>query len=624
MFFIKNLAFVTLTLLFTTNQINAGRDSLLNKFKLVSEKELAALNSEPTLPIINRNIPDSPEQISLAFAGDRAITITWFTHTSTNGQSGVYYGTTKNELRKSEKGKSQLLGSNEIRSFKTAPDYTISKNFKVAVIGDMGLKGSEDTRKYLESHNEDTSFLLHLGDISYADFSLLELNKYDTHWNNYKNSLQSISASKPYMVLPGNHDISCNPLHTNLCPEYQNNFAYYNNRFTMPFKESKAVNNMWYKTDFPNAPSQPGGRMGSKQFGDQLTWLENELKKSVLERNNVPWIVVSGHRPFYSVNQKEECQECREAFEQLFINYGVDLYLSGHVHRYERMFPMKNGQVTQTDYNEPEAPVHIISGNAGNIGGLDDINWHDYNNIAGYTDDTHTGFGELELVDSKTLRWVNRRSDTGEVIDQIEIIKSRHHRFLSTNVNAVVASDANPNRQQATSDNKPKMSKKKKAVTAGSAIVLVGGAFLAKGLYKGGKALVNMIKKKVNSPKKPTTTVTTIATTTTIALTDSTRTINPTLSASQTSVATQKTEASQTSVATQKTEEEEEETTTTTVIITQTDTYGNETLNISTTVLNLLQTDQNTDNKSNNGFVAAGAPVDFVALVCVVAVAIGV
>ena len=51
---------------------------------------------------------------------------------------------------------------------------------------------------------------------------------------------------------------------------------------------------------FPNSPEGPGTTLASGPFGDQLTWLKNDLIKANANRRQVPWIVVGGHRPFYA------------------------------------------------------------------------------------------------------------------------------------------------------------------------------------------------------------------------------------------------------------------------------------------------------------------------------------
>jgi hypothetical protein len=61
--------------------------------------------------------------------------------------------------------------------------------------------------------------------------------------------------------------------------------------------------------------------------------------------------------------------ELRTSIEDFLMMYNVDLYLSGHVHAYERMWPVYDedidyGQVNHT-YTNPKYPVHIVSGAAG-------------------------------------------------------------------------------------------------------------------------------------------------------------------------------------------------------------------------------------------------------------------
>ena len=51
--------------------------------------------------------------------------------------------------------------------------------------------------------------------------------------------------------------------------------------------------------------------------------------------------------------------------EPILLKYGVDMWNSGHVHDYESTWPIKNGNVTQTNYNEPKGIVHVTDGNGG-------------------------------------------------------------------------------------------------------------------------------------------------------------------------------------------------------------------------------------------------------------------
>ena len=51
--------------------------------------------------------------------------------------------------------------------------------------------------------------------------------------------------------------------------------------------------------------------------------------------------------------------------EPILLKYGVDMWNSGHVHDYESTWPIKNGNVTQTNYVEPKGIVHVTDGNGG-------------------------------------------------------------------------------------------------------------------------------------------------------------------------------------------------------------------------------------------------------------------
>lgn len=51
--------------------------------------------------------------------------------------------------------------------------------------------------------------------------------------------------------------------------------------------------------------------------------------------------------------------------EHLFFTYGVDIILEAHQHSYERLWPVYNATVTALNYNNPKAPVHLISGTVG-------------------------------------------------------------------------------------------------------------------------------------------------------------------------------------------------------------------------------------------------------------------
>ncbi len=67
----------------------------------------------------------------------------------------------------------------------------------------------------------------------------------------------------------------------------------------------------------------------------QLSWLEKELKAS-----KATWKVVFGHHPIYSAGHYGNTPEFIKTLAPLFKRYGVNLYLNGHEHNYERTKPI--------------------------------------------------------------------------------------------------------------------------------------------------------------------------------------------------------------------------------------------------------------------------------------------
>jgi len=251
----------------------------------------------------------------------------------------------------------------------------------------MGVKNSKQTRDLLIQRLDGYAFISHIGDLAYADDE--SRSKYEEIWNLWQSEMQPIAAYKPYMTLPGNHDIDCNSVSGVIgCQSWSDNCTAYNNRFRMPSMYSGGAFNMWYsfnysnvrfimmdtETDFPKAPEGPHTQYNAGPFGNQIAWLEQELKAANQDRKNHPWLIVSGHRPFYSIPVEdwpiEAKKNQRDVFEQLLIRYKVDLYFCGHVHGTEILYPMVNGTVvTKSYHNVPPSINQVLVGHAGCIEG---------------------------------------------------------------------------------------------------------------------------------------------------------------------------------------------------------------------------------------------------------------
>ncbi|OWZ13308.1 Calcineurin-like phosphoesterase, partial [Phytophthora megakarya] len=273
--------------------------------------------------------------------------------------------------------------TSDVSTFVTARQSTDDSTFNVLIYGDLGDgENSVDTITNINKlTSDDIDLVYHLGDISYADNDFLSLNQaagffYEEVYNKWMNSLMPLMERVPYMVLVGNHEAECHSPRCQLSPKKMkalSNYTAYNSRFKMPDEESRGVKNMWYsfnhgpihftslssETDYPNAPTNDfsfSGRNGN--FGDQLSWLEADLKKADANRVNVPWIIVGVHRPIYSVLNsrndapKGQAAHIQAAFENLILKYKVDVVLTGHKHYYERMFPIAKNKAVMNGVSD--------------------------------------------------------------------------------------------------------------------------------------------------------------------------------------------------------------------------------------------------------------------------------
>ncbi|KAJ4299650.1 hypothetical protein N0V90_004896 [Kalmusia sp. IMI 367209] len=320
---------------------------------------------------------------------------------------------------------------------------------------------------------DDYELVIHPGDLGYADDwfekpkNLLDgKNAFEAILEQFYSQLAPIAGRKPYMASPGNHEVACQeiPVLTLACPEGQKNFTDFMNRFgaTMPSSfastsanETAKVNAnkaaalskppFWYsfeygmvhvtmidtETDFKNAPDQPGGSAGLSggPFGtanQQLDFLAADLAS--VDRTVTPWVIVGGHRPWYTTKGSSPCTACQAAFEPLLYKYGVDLGVFGHVHNSQRFLPVNNSIIDPAKLNDPKAPMYIVAGGAGNIEGLTSIGGNSTANVFAYADDF--SYARMSFMDANNLKVEFIRSSTGEVLDSSVLYKSHSQQFV--------------------------------------------------------------------------------------------------------------------------------------------------------------------------------------------------
>jgi len=326
----------------------------------------------------------------------------------------------------------------------------------------------------LAENINDYELVVHPGDFAYADDWYLKpknlldgLNAYEAILEEFYNQLAPVAGRKPYMASPGNHEADCEELDytTGLCPAGQKNFTDFMNRFgqTMPTAFSSTSNSstamvnankakvlanppFWYsfeygmvhfvmfdtETDFTDAPDGPGGSAGLNggPFGapnQQIQFLEADLAS--VDRTVTPWVIVGGHRPWYSTGGSGNvCSPCQTAFESLLYKYGVDLAIFGHVHNSQRFVPTYNNTADPAGMNDPKAPMYIVAGGAGNIEGLSSVGSNVSYNAFAYADDF--SYATVSFLDEENLRVDFIRSSTGDILDSSKLYKSHGQQFV--------------------------------------------------------------------------------------------------------------------------------------------------------------------------------------------------
>ena len=256
---------------------------------------------------------------------------------------------------------------------------------KVLCWGDMGAVGQgvaifgRDSKWVVQGLTRDAArgyeLAINVGDSGYAD-DYQHPNAWVT--DKWFNDMEGVMARVPTAFVPGNH-------------EAQYNFAPYRQRMKMP--AGGAGDLAPYLTSFDWGPLHVVGfssEHSTRPGGEQWTFLLNDLKR--VNREVTPFVVVFAHRPMYCTSMMfsrhvknfqrctTEAESLRDNLEVLFQDFGVDLYLSGHNHQYERSHPVFRARTTSVGkegaggehiYVNPTATSHIVNGAAGDKEGND-------------------------------------------------------------------------------------------------------------------------------------------------------------------------------------------------------------------------------------------------------------
>lgn len=329
----------------------------------------------------------------------------------------------------------------------------------------------------------DIDLALIVGDLSYQDdaFTLSPENTfteflYEVVYNKYMDWLEPAFSRVPLLVLPGNHESEC---HSPMCLLHEHrwaalmNYTAYNVRFGVAFqadgaakKTHQASHVMWQsfypkrflklilansETDFGGAPCETKGDskipfLVSGGYGrdksEYLRWLVGELENA--KDSWRPWTVVMMHRPLAEVDggyyQWQHKQNGGKgavvtlnngtkyevtSFQELYNDFGVDLFMCGHVHAYARRLVSNNFTVNKLSLDSdvvatrllPTRFPQVITGGAGNNEMMSPTpkhqDWEEWP-----VQYSKYSMGYL-TASAQELRWELLDSGSREVVDQL-------------------------------------------------------------------------------------------------------------------------------------------------------------------------------------------------------------
>ena len=298
------------------------------------------------------------------------------------------------------------------------------------------------------------------GVVSVGDYAY-DLNMMNGHVGDiFMQEIEPIAASVPFMVCPGNH-------------ETPNTFSHYSQRFRlMPSNENEGVqtvhtggrskdadnmevpNNWFYSFDaglvhFTVISTEIYFAKTLDVDGDvisrQEAWLEYDLAKANANRAQTPWIVVIGHRPMYCTSDYTNCGDkaalLRNRLEGKFYVHGVDLYICGHQHNYERAFDVYISKTWKRTRNM-RATTHILTGASGQY--LTSTMRKSFERPAEVWDafrNSIFGYSRMDVMNATHLHWQQVEADPenpaarglyGQVVDDVWLVQEHHGGFAST------------------------------------------------------------------------------------------------------------------------------------------------------------------------------------------------
>ena len=313
----------------------------------------------------------------------------------------------------------QSEGFSEDFLLRTPPE---TGKVRTLVLGDFSVKDlGKATWETIKTYHETwgISSLIMLGDLAYDLHSELS-----SKGDEFMDEIQSVVSKIPLMVCAGNHE-KFDKYHN-----YLSRFAMPGNQFFFTYTLGHARFVVLHTEALV---------YGNEDLEGMLSFLKKALNRSKKDKEKHPWLIVYGHRPLYCLSLIKggacgrEASILKRQVEDLFFLNDVDLYLSGHVHNYQRTHPVFKDLVTTKwddkvkGYINPKSTIYVVTGAAGSDQSNTQVkNDQGIEYMASWS--SRVSFGKLSVENKTHLLWSQVDSESREDIDSFWVVKRSNKR----------------------------------------------------------------------------------------------------------------------------------------------------------------------------------------------------
>ncbi len=306
----------------------------------------------------------------------------------------------------------------EVYSFKSAPLLGSSEEFTAVAWGDQGHRHGEVPQA---AASINPNLVLFAGDLAYGNREELVDTFFEVD--------QPLAAASLFMAVPGNHE------YHEFGQSSEDVLLTFVNRFAFPRNAMYSyLDERTYSFNYGNAHfafldlgKEESDERDEVNSDDVAAWLNADLAALTPE---IKWRIVVLHFNLYSTGARHRMSgyaKERQRFEPIFRRHGVDLVVMGHLHAYERMYPLAdpdvadnpnpNNLVFETDYEDPTYPVYLVAGTGGSC-------CYEFGESGPWSASRISDVGYVKLVFSGNTLKEEFRSPSNELRDSFTITKT--------------------------------------------------------------------------------------------------------------------------------------------------------------------------------------------------------